>query len=137
MEIVIVDSDLAIQEYYRNLLESEFRNVRVKFFTSATPALEFVNVNSCDLVMTESRLDDMNFFEFLEALVNKRIPTMVVASDSSERFIVEVLRMGAVDFISKRNIKLGHLPSIIMRALLEADRWQKMIPIPWPIARSS
>jgi hypothetical protein len=68
----------------------------------------------------------MDIFEFLLELGRRHIPSVVVSSQNSERLIVECLRSGALDFVTKINIKLGHLPAIIARALLEADRWQKI-----------
>ncbi|MEQ9362603.1 MAG: response regulator, partial [Leptospirales bacterium] len=127
MDILVVDSDVAIKEYYTHLLESEFRSVRVRFCASAEEALTDLDAQPCDIVLTESLVsDDMDIFAFLGRLTERNIPTVVVSSQGPERLIVECLRNGALDFVTKSNIKLGHLPAIIARALLEADRWQKI-----------
>ncbi len=123
MELLIVDNDTGINDYYLRLLESEFRNVKVKFAAGANKALEFLAMSSCDLVITDTRVGEMSVFEFLENLTTRKIPAVVVSSEVSERLIVECLRAGALDFVAKSNIKLGHLPVVLMRALLEADRW--------------
>ncbi len=127
MDILVVDSDVAIKEYYTHLLESEFRSVRVRFCASAEEALGDLDAQHCDIVLTESLVSDsMDVFAFLGRLSERAIPAVVVSSEGSERLIVECLRSGALDFVTKSNIKLGHLPAIIARALLEADRWQKI-----------
>ncbi|MCR9144222.1 MAG: response regulator [bacterium] len=127
MDILVVDSDVAIKEYYTHLLESEFRNVKVRFCASGEEALADLDEHSCDIVLTESLVSDaMDIFEFLARLTERRVPAVVVSSQGPERLIVECLRNGALDFVTKSNIKLGHLPAIIARALLEADRWQKI-----------
>lgn len=126
MDILIVDSDVAIKEYYTHLLESEFRNVSVNFCKSAREALEFLPNHACDIVLTETDTQDMPIFEFIGELSVRHIPSIVVSSDHTERLVVECLRSGALDFVAKQNIKLGHLPYVIARALLEADRWQKI-----------
>ena len=127
MDILVVDSDVAIKEYYTHLLESEFRNVRVRFCKSAAEALTDTAANPCDIILTESNVGaEMDIFAFLSRLSQQNIPSVVVSSEGSERLIVECLRAGALDFVTKNNIKLGHLPAIIARSLLEADRWQKL-----------
>lgn len=126
MQILILDSDLAIQDYYRSLLESEFRSLDVVFESSSEGVLNRIGTSPPDLLLTESRADGMEFLDFLERVVAARVPVIVVSSDISERFLVECLRVGALDFIAKRRIKSGLLPDLIRRALLEADRAQKI-----------
>ncbi|MCB1175627.1 MAG: response regulator [Spirochaetales bacterium] len=123
MNILVVDPDRALQEYYTHLLEAEFRDVTLSFRASAQEALEFIPAHAFDIVLTESRVGDMDLFEFIQKLKKLDLPCLVVSSDNSERLIVESILAGAVDFISKNNIKLGHLPYAIARALLGHERW--------------
>jgi len=127
MDILIVDADQGIRDYYSRLLEAEFRSVRVDFRSSAADALDAILKSHYDLIITESRLPDRPIFEFLDDLVDKKLPVVVVSAESSERLIVECLRSGAMDFLSKSNIKLGQLTTILTRALLEADRYVKLL----------
>ncbi len=129
MEILVIDSDAAIKEYYTNLLESEFRSVQVRFSSSGSGALSELEARPADIVLTEASVHggaEPSIFSFLQTLTERRVPCVVVAAEGSERLIVECLRSGALDFVTKRNIKLGHLPAVIARALLEAGRWQKI-----------
>lgn len=128
MNLLIVDPDRGIQEYYRNMLESEFRKVGVDFASSASEALGVLDSGDVDLVLTEALLggSDANpaaIFDFIDELTRRRMPCIVVSAESSERMIVECLRAGALDFVSKQNIKLGYLAYVIARGALEADRW--------------
>ena len=126
MNILIVDSDHGIYEYYRSLLESEFRLIEVTFVSSPDDAAEELAKGETDLVITETRLGHRDIFEFLKYLTKMRLPFIIVSGEPSERLMVECMREGAMDFISKANIKLGLLPLIIKRALLEGDRWVKI-----------
>jgi len=126
MDILIIDADRGIQNYYRNLLESEFRSVHVSFATGMNQATELLTTNRPDLVLSEIFMDDGGIFDFLGALVKMKIPVIIVSENYSERLIVECIRAGALDFLSKRFIKLGILPLLIKRALLEGDRWSKI-----------
>lgn len=126
MHILVVDEDIGLQEYYTNLMEAEFSNVDVKFQLSAKKALDYTATHTVDIVITETSVGDMNIFDFLETLHAKHLPVIVVSSEATERMIVETMKSGALDFTSKNNIKLGLLPGIITRAVLEADRWAKI-----------
>jgi CheY-like chemotaxis protein len=70
------------------------------------------------IVITEIRINDMDIFDLLNGLRPRRIPIIVVSSESSERMIVECVRNGAFDYLSKRNIKLGYFQDILDRAVL-------------------
>lgn len=126
MKILIVDSDAGIYEYYRALLESEFRFIEVEFCSTTDGAMKAIPENQFDLVITETRLGQADIFDFIEYLTRARLPFMVVSGETSQRMVVECMRAGAIDFLSKQNIKLGLLPLMIKRALLEGDRWVKM-----------
>ncbi len=124
MEILIIDPDRSVRDYYRRLLESEFRQVQVHFASTAAEAIGFVAAQSCDICLSESRLPDLEIFDLIQGFAERRIPVIVVAAEESERMIVECLRAGACDFVSKSHIKLGHLPLVIARSVIEFDRWQ-------------
>lgn len=74
------------------------------------------------LVITETSIPDMQVFELIEKIKRKKIPIIIVSSESSERMVVECLRNGASDYLSKRNIKLGHFEDIISRAIYTSKK---------------
>ena len=125
MDILIVDSDPSIKEFYVRLMESEFRNVNITFCSDFSSAMSSAACESFDLVLTDNK-GEGDFFKYLEELLYQKQVVIVIASEYSDRFIVESLRMGAVDFISKQSIKLGYLKDLIVRALLEGDRRSKI-----------
>jgi len=126
MDILIVDSDTGIRDYYRSILSSEFRGIALDFESTAQRAKEKIIQKSFDLIITETMIEG-EIFDFLLFLRSNYLPFIIITSEQSQRLIVECMRMGALDFLSKNKIKTGIFPQIIVRALLEADRWQHLI----------
>lgn len=125
MRAYIFEPDSNIQEYYRNLFQSEMRGLELHFFTSAETMRRKIAEQPCDLIITES-LGSTAAVELIEEMSQKRIPVIVVSEVCNERLIVECMKAGALDFISKRNIKLNLLLDAVRRTLLEADRWMEV-----------
>lgn len=125
MNLLIIDPDQGIQEYYRNTLESTFPGIAVEFAGNIVRAEDRLHSAEFDLIITETALD-RPFFPFLDGLVRTGAPVVVVSRDDSERLAIESIRLGAIDFISKKNLKLGIFTSILARALLDGERWGKI-----------
>ncbi|MEQ8353239.1 MAG: response regulator [Leptospiraceae bacterium] len=125
MQLLIIDPDQGIQEYYRNTLESQFQGISVDFVNRISEAEERLGKTDYDLVITETELE-RPFFAFLDGLVRVGMPIIVVSRDDAERLAVESIRLGAIDFISKKNLKLGIFSNILARALLDGERWKKI-----------
>lgn len=122
MRAYVLEPDTNIQEYYRNLLGTELRTLELTFVTSVDALNRKIDEHPCDIVITES-FAGIPVLSLIEDLATRRIPVIVVSEECNERLIVECLKAGALDFLSKRNIKLGLLLDCVRRAFLEADRW--------------
>lgn len=119
MNVLILDQDPRGTEYLSGLLRSEFSDLTGHFTGSGQQALEALQQKSYDIVLMENNFPDDELFGVLKGITDTGTPVIIVGSDTSERMIVELLHAGASDFISKRNIKFGYLPSLIRRALLK------------------
>jgi len=126
MDILIIDPDAGMQEYYNELFLSQFNNLGIAFVNSAESALASMESHPFDLVISESRLPDMNILELIEKMIAKKLPIILVSSDTSRRLIVETIRAGALDFVPKSSLKNEILVPVLKRAFLEADRWMKI-----------
>jgi DNA-binding response OmpR family regulator len=122
MQAYILEPDSNIQEYYRNLLGTELRGLTLHFFATGEELRRRISDQPCDLVILES-MGNPAVVELIDELSSRKIPSIVVSEECTERLVVECLKAGALDFVSKRNIKLGLLLDVVRRALLEADRW--------------
>lgn len=117
MNILILDPDLRGNEYMVGLLKSEFPQLRGHFTGSGQQALEALKLKAYDIVLMENSFPDAELFSILRAIRETGTPVIVVGTDTSERLIVELLLAGVSDYVSKRNIKFGYLPSLIRRIL--------------------
>ncbi len=126
MKVLVIDPDPSIQEYYTHILRAEFPDLEIVFKTVWRTVSEYLETQEPDLILLDNRIDQENFFDLLENLMEEAIPVVVISSDTTPRFIVECMRIGARDFLNKRYIKLGHLPSIVIRTLYETERWKQV-----------
>lgn len=101
-------------------------------FTSTAPHLQLHSINSSraalalltdkhdfDLVLTDLRVPDMNALELLHEIQHHGIdlPFIVITGRGDEATAVAILRLGAYDYIVKRNNYLVQLPHAIDHAL--------------------
>ena len=127
MNLLIIDPDVEIHEYYRNLFHSIFTGINIICELDGDSAITRLGTDEIDLVITETLLPDYDIFTILYEVTSKNLPVVVISSEKSERLIVETLRAGALDFLTKKNLKLGLLEHIIKRAFLEGDRWMEIL----------
>jgi len=125
MRAYIFEPDSNIQEYYKNLFQTDMKGLEYHFFTSPESMRRKIAEQPCDLIITES-LGSPSAVDLIEEMAAKKIPVIVVSEACNERLIVECMKAGAMDFLSKRNIKLNLLLDCVRRALLEADRWMEV-----------
>lgn len=121
MKVLILDPDPRIKDYLTSLLRAEFSDLQGHFATSINQALEALQINKYDLVIMENSFSDEELFSTLRKIKEQNTPVLFIGSDTSERLIVELIRAGAADYVSKRNVKFGYLPSLIRRILLETE----------------
>jgi len=128
MNLLIIDPDREIHEYYRQLFNSIFnKKINIICEVGGESALNRLDREHFDLIITETLLPDSDIFSLLYELIAKHLPVIIISSEKSERLIVETLRAGAIDYLTKKNLKLGILEHIIKRSFLEGDRWMEIL----------
>lgn len=125
MDILIVDTDIGARNVYAGLLTSIFPALHIRYADSAEQARKSLKLSPPDLVILDFYSVEQPF-PFMRELTAQAHPFIVFARNDEERIIVESLKGGALDFVAKKNIKLGYLKQVIARALLEVPRWQHM-----------
>ncbi|MDH5657015.1 MAG: response regulator [Spirochaetia bacterium] len=127
MNLLIIDPDTGIQEYYNHLFRSIFKNLNISYAKDCQSALEYLQSREADLVITDTVLPDCDIFSILSDLIAKNLPVIIISSEKSDRLIVESLRAGALDFLTKKKLRQNLLEHVIKRAFLEGDRWMEIL----------
>jgi PAS domain S-box-containing protein len=100
-QILIVDDEIRMCESIKILLGG--RNYRIQTYSSATDAMSWLESNSCDLILLDLMMPEMNGFQFLDH-VKKSYPDVTVimmTGHASIESAVEALKRGAYDYFGK------------------------------------
>ncbi len=112
--ILIVDDDDGVSALIENRLRvNGFRTHRT---CDGTETLKWLSCNKPDLLLLDHKLPDMTGKEVIEQLAI-RVPFIIVSAQGGERFIVEMMKFGALDYIVKDTAFLDLLPSVVNHAL--------------------
>jgi two-component system NtrC family response regulator len=99
--ILVVDDDVAMSEQMERLFSHEGYKVTVAY--RAEQASELLEKEDVDLVVTDVRLPGINGVELTKRIVERwsDVPVIVVAGYGDIDTAVEVLKLGASDFLVK------------------------------------
>ncbi len=101
--ILLVDDDLALLEALPHLIALRIHGVQVETSASARTALERLQDQDYDAIVTDIKMPGMDGLEFLEKVqvLRPEIPTLLVTGHGEQTLIIQALRAGAYDFIQK------------------------------------
>jgi len=93
-------------------------------------ALALVGELQPDLVLTDYRMPDITGLELIKSLQNDfpEIPVILMTSDMSNQLVLESMRAGAVDFLTKP-FEAEHLLSAVGRAVKRGRRQKDLLRI--------
>lgn len=99
--ILIVDDDSDLRFVLKKFLSASGYEVHGAF--SGKKALEELETHAIDLILCDYKLGDMNGTEVLKAIkeINAHIPCIIITGYSHIKTAVEVMRLGAIDYITK------------------------------------
>jgi two-component system, NtrC family, response regulator AtoC len=114
--ILIVDDDASMCEVLVERLEG--RDYSARFCTRAEEALQVLNEEAIDVVLTDLNMPGMSGIEFCERVVDHRpdLPVMVITAFGTLETAVAAIRAGAYDFLTKP-VDIDALTIAIDRAL--------------------
>jgi signal transduction histidine kinase len=86
---------------------------------TSSEALAALRENKVDLILADLRLQDMNALDLLRELKQRsvRVPLIVITGRGDEQLAVAALKLGASDYIVKRENYLTQLPYAIENAI--------------------
>jgi two-component system response regulator HydG len=99
--ILVVDDEPDACEIVRQLLDGQGYSTTPE--TSARGALEKIATEDFDLVLTDVAMDEMNGLDLCRKIVDAhpRLPFIVVTGQGSMNTVIDALRIGARDFLTK------------------------------------
>ncbi|MDD2540295.1 MAG: sigma-54 dependent transcriptional regulator [Desulfuromonadaceae bacterium] len=100
-KLLVIDDEPAIREGVRRILESE--SFQVETFASGYAALERIKQQTFDLVITDLKMPGISGMDVLKAIkeIQPDLPVIFITGYSSVDSAVEVMKLGAVDYIAK------------------------------------
>ena len=127
--IVIVDDLAANAKIYAKLSEAVDSDVTAQVFKSPERALEWLEANEPDLVITDYKMPRMTGAQFtrrLRALANcADVPVLVVTAYTDREYRIEALEAGATDFLLSPVDYADFQPRV--RNLLTLSSHQKLV----------
>ena len=90
-------------------------HVRLEVVATAQQCLAAVATDAYDVLLLDNHLTDMEGTDVLKqlALMDLALPVVMVTGSGDEALVVQVLRLGAADYIAKEGNYLACLPSVL------------------------
>ncbi len=100
-KILVIDDDMDICHLLKKFLSKN--NYEVMTAHNGEMGLKLLEENQPDLVMTDFRLGDMDGSEVITAIKSRmpHVPILVITGYSDIRIAVNVMKLGALDYITK------------------------------------
>lgn len=99
--ILVVDDEAVIREGMRRILESG--NIRVESSASGRAAIEKIQEQDFDVVITDLKMPGMDGLEVLNAIkiLQPDVPVIIITGYATVDTAVEAMKSGAFDYIAK------------------------------------
>jgi PAS domain S-box-containing protein len=121
--ILYVEHDEADIDLTQMAVAATARHLSLEVVSSGREALQRALADRFDLILVDLRLPDMNGLDLLREARHRglQVPFIVITGKGDESAAVAALKLGAYDYIVKRENHLTQLPYAIDNAI---DRWQ-------------
>ena len=120
--ILVVDDDEGLLVLMGEALRSE--GYEVSCASSGAELLKMLAQRRPELLLLDLKLKDVGGQRLLQRLerADLRVPFVVVTGQGDEKVAVEMMRRGALDYVSKDTALLDLLPGVVNRALMVIGR---------------
>ena len=117
--VLYVESNAADIELTERLFDEAAPQIRLDVVRSSSDALARLEERTFDLVLTDLRVPDMNAIDLLIEAKRREVnvPFVVITGRGDEATAIAALKLGAYDYIVKRDNYLTHLPYAIDNAI--------------------
>ncbi|MBI4826619.1 MAG: response regulator [Nitrospirae bacterium] len=124
--ILIVEDDKGLNSLIQKTLERAGMKVECAF--DAREAIAKASDNNIDMMLLDYQLPDMKGSELVEALREKSndVPFIIVTGHGDEKIAVEMMKLGAKDYIVKDKGFMEMLFFVLEKAIKEVTRERKL-----------
>jgi PAS domain S-box-containing protein len=131
MKILIVEDDLGIQELISDTLEE--KNYSAEAFDEGEDALERLMRNDVDLIMLDYSLPNMTgemfILEMNKLNLNRKPEFILMTGRGDERIAVQMMKLGAADYLIKDANFLSNLPRSIFNVVKDIEQKKKLLQV--------
>jgi DNA-binding NtrC family response regulator len=99
--ILVVDDEENMRESLKDILEED--NYDVELAENGVAALEKINSQEISVVITDTRMPEMDGFELLRKAKHDKpdLPVIMITAYATPKLAVEAMKQGAEDYVSK------------------------------------
>ena len=107
INILVIDPSPIIQIGFKTLFKSSSKFELIECVDSIYDFNEFIKSNNIDIIITELTLVDGDAYDILKSirLMSKEIPVLVFTNKSQKLHAIDILKNGAIGYLSKNSKK--------------------------------
>lgn len=127
MNILLIEDDIGLVELITGKLEESGSSV----ISAATGAQALAELKKArpDMILLDYSLPDVNGKELIELLNQQQVPSppfIITTGRGDERIAVDMMKLGAIDYLIKDKLFLEKLPEVVKRGIKEIERDGKL-----------
>ncbi|MBI9053968.1 MAG: hybrid sensor histidine kinase/response regulator [Bacteroidales bacterium] len=125
--ILVVEDDTGLQYLIKNKLEDE--NYNILTAVSGLEAIEYIRNENIFLMLLDYKLSDITGKELLQNLSNENleVPFIFMTGFGDERIAVEIMKLGAKEYLVKSGEFLNQIPLVVKRIVKEIESDSRLI----------
>ena len=107
INILVIDPSPIIQIGFKTLFKSSSKFELIECIDSIYGFNEFIKSDNIDIIITELKLVDGDAYDILKSirLMSKEIPVLVFTNKSQKLHAIDILKNGAIGYLSKNSKK--------------------------------
>ncbi len=124
--VLLVDDDRGLSALMKRYLNRE--GFEVENLYSGHDVLEWLTKRRPDLLVIDYLMPDMNGKDLIQELKARDIdiPFITVTGQGDERLAVEMVKLGAMDYLVKDQVMLDMLPSVVRNSLHQIEQARRL-----------
>ena len=107
IKLIILDPSPIIQIGFKTLFKNSSKFEVIESYETLYDFKEFIKSNNTDIIITELELTDGSAYDIIKSikLIKKEIPVLIFTSKPQSIHAIDILKSGAVGYLSKNSKK--------------------------------